>query len=78
MSNVAGRKGVGVGVVRSGISVADSGMSVADVVDISKSAEISVSAGVSVADRENAGADLFYTALGWQTTQLVVRRRPVE
>jgi len=31
-----------------------------------------------VADRENAGADLFYTALGWQTTQLVVRRRPVE
>jgi GNAT superfamily N-acetyltransferase len=31
-----------------------------------------------VADRENAEAALFYTALGWQSTQLVVRRRPVE
>jgi GNAT superfamily N-acetyltransferase len=30
-----------------------------------------------VADRENASADLFYTALGWQATQLSVRRRPV-
>lgn len=30
-----------------------------------------------VADRENAGADLFYAALGWQPTQLVVRRRPL-
>jgi len=27
-----------------------------------------------VADRENASADLFYTALGWQSTQLTVRR----
>ncbi len=31
-----------------------------------------------VADRENASAELFYTALGWQSTQLGVRRRPVE
>jgi GNAT superfamily N-acetyltransferase len=30
-----------------------------------------------VADRENASADLFYTALGWQSTQLNVRRRAV-
>ena len=30
-----------------------------------------------VADRENASADLFYTALGWQSTQLSVRRRTV-
>ena len=28
-----------------------------------------------VADQENAGADLFYNAVGWQTTQLFVRRR---
>jgi GNAT superfamily N-acetyltransferase len=28
-----------------------------------------------VADQENADADLFYKALGWQSTQLVVRRR---
>jgi len=31
-----------------------------------------------VADQENADADLFYKALGWQSTQLVVRRRPTE
>jgi GNAT superfamily N-acetyltransferase len=31
-----------------------------------------------VADRENADADLFYTALGWKSTQLIVRRRPVD
>lgn len=31
-----------------------------------------------VADGENASAELFYTALGWQSTQLVVRRRAVE
>jgi GNAT superfamily N-acetyltransferase len=31
-----------------------------------------------VSDRENPGADLFYTALGWQATQLNVRRRLVE
>lgn len=31
-----------------------------------------------VADQENAAADLFYKALGWQSTQLVVRRRPTE
>ena len=28
-----------------------------------------------VADRENASADLFYRALGWQSTQLLVQRR---
>ena len=28
-----------------------------------------------VADQENANADFFYQALGWQTTQLFVRRR---
>ena len=28
-----------------------------------------------VADQENANADFFYRALGWQTTQLIVRRR---
>ncbi|MEO7728337.1 MAG: GNAT family N-acetyltransferase [Burkholderiales bacterium] len=31
-----------------------------------------------VADRENASANLFYTALGWQSTQLLVRRRSIE
>ncbi len=31
-----------------------------------------------VVDQENASAAFFYTALGWQTTQLVVRRRPTE
>lgn len=31
-----------------------------------------------VVDRENASADLFYTALGWQSTQLTVRRRGIE
>jgi GNAT superfamily N-acetyltransferase len=31
-----------------------------------------------VADRENADADLFYTSLGWQATQLMVRRRAIE
>ena len=31
-----------------------------------------------VADRENTSADLFYTALGWQSTQLLVRRRSIE
>ena len=31
-----------------------------------------------VADQENAAADLFYKALGWQSTQLVVRRRSIE
>jgi GNAT superfamily N-acetyltransferase len=30
------------------------------------------------ADRENADADIFYTSLGWTSTQLVVRRCPVE
>ena len=30
-----------------------------------------------VTDRENASATLFYTALGWQATQLNVQRRPV-
>jgi len=28
-----------------------------------------------VADQENAGADLFYQAVGWHTTQLAVKRR---
>ena len=28
-----------------------------------------------VADTDNTGADLFYSGLGWQTTQLGVRRR---
>jgi len=31
-----------------------------------------------VADQENADADLFYKALGWQSTQLVVRRRSTD
>ena len=31
-----------------------------------------------VADRENASAELFYDGLGWQTTQLSVRRRAIE
>jgi GNAT superfamily N-acetyltransferase len=31
-----------------------------------------------VADQENAGADLFYKAIGWQSTQLVVRRRSTD
>ena len=30
-----------------------------------------------VTDRENASATLFYTALGWQSTQLSVQRRPM-
>jgi GNAT superfamily N-acetyltransferase len=30
-----------------------------------------------LADRENAAANLFYTAIGWQSTQLMVRRRLV-
>jgi GNAT superfamily N-acetyltransferase len=31
-----------------------------------------------VADQENADAALFYKALGWQSTQLVVRRRSTQ
>ena len=31
-----------------------------------------------VADQENASARLFYTALGWQSTQLTVRRQSVK
>ena len=31
-----------------------------------------------VADKDNAGAELFYSGLGWQATQLAVRRRFIE
>ena len=31
-----------------------------------------------VADRDNAEADFFYTALGWQSTRLFVRRRATD
>jgi GNAT superfamily N-acetyltransferase len=31
-----------------------------------------------VADKGNAGAELFYGGLGWQPTQLAVRRRVIE
>ena len=31
-----------------------------------------------VADRENESADFFYQALGWQSTQLLVRRRTTD
>ena len=31
-----------------------------------------------VADKENAGAGLFYDGLGWQSTQLTVRRMMIE
>jgi GNAT superfamily N-acetyltransferase len=31
-----------------------------------------------VTDKDNAGADLFYSEMGWQATQLAVRRRFIE